>query len=331
MQPIPKEELGKSVGEISDAYKKFLQSVKTIDGKEFQNSGQKIVSFLSKGVKLGGPETQKAIEALAELIASFFPRSPAKVGPLRYLVGMGAKIVGYLVSGITGAFGLAKSAIERLANLFAEPLQKAADLGEFSKNIGISVQSLSSLEFAMNSVGGSVDEMQFLFQRLNETLGKNLTYEEMQKFSKLGIDINSAVMAQEPAIALFQQFSDKLQGLTPDTLEWKEALELLGLTGNSKVINLLRLGSQEIQNLQKEGVKLGATISPAFAEGALKVRRLQNQLTRFKETIINDVIAPILPVLEESLARTLGFLQENSIMIGAVINFTMQALKILET
>jgi hypothetical protein len=285
---------------------------------------------LSRGFKGGAPQMTGALEVLTKRMMEYFPHNPqARRGALTRLVSVGPSIIGAIAKGLIGGFGQIKSIIDRLTSIIIGPLEKAAELGLFAEAIGVSVESLSSLEYALTTVGASVQDLQIVFTRLNTAIAKDLTREDIAKYRRLGIDIGAAVKAQEPALNLLNQIADTIKDLAPGTKEWEESIRLLGITGQSRLIPLLKQGAIGIKELQDEGVKMGTVLTTEFVESSRKVAGLLRQFKLFRDSLIIDVLEPLLPKIQAFFNRVKEFIQENRVVITAVIQFAARMLGVL--
>lgn len=104
--------LQKLIKELDRLEKKGLITGKTL--------GEKISSMLAKGLNANNKDMLIALGELTNLITSFFPQSPAKRGPLKNLVKMGAKIVYYLVQGMLSKLSYVYRAAFQIAEIIAK-------------------------------------------------------------------------------------------------------------------------------------------------------------------------------------------------------------------
>jgi hypothetical protein len=292
-----------------------------------------IPQYVAKGMLSGIGATQKAAGTIAESIAGYFPRSLPLVGPLISLVSMGVKIPYYLAQGIGSG---AKLVITTIANLvesmvshLREVVAPVAELEHLANRLGVSVTQLSALDYAMKTVGGSASDLEFVFSRLGEKVARGFNDDELIKIRRLGVDLEKVSRSANPATEMLLQLSDVLQQAGPDTDVFRDALEILGVTAGSKVVNVLRKGSDEIQRLQQEAVEAGAVIPEAFAKTSVEFTSLLNKFEMLRENAKRLFVAEVLPQITQKLQDLFSFIKANGAQIHAVIKIGGQALGVL--
>lgn len=294
--------------------------------RKIDKAGIKLTQMIAAGMRSGMDATNKAAKSIAEGIANYFPRSLPLVGPLIKLPMMGLQIPLFIAMGIKKGASAAIDAATRLAQAIAEPIQRAIDIDLLAERVGISVELLSSLDFALKTVGASADEMSFAFARINETLSKTLSKEEIDKFKSLGLNIDEIKSANEPVLAFMLEVSDIIKDLSPRSERYRKVLETLGLTANSKVVNALRMGRAEILKLQKQGVNLGVTIDKNFASTARQLNSIWARFKSIRDTFINDFLQQIIPTLVDGGNKVLEIVGENRSKIQAVLQIAGQGI-----
>lgn len=116
---IKTDKIKDALPKFEETISKLIATAATLDVKG-KNTGDKFVSLLTRAIKEKNPVAEEAVAALAELIASYFPQSPAKKGALRGLSRSGSLIPSYIASGIESG----KASTNKAATDIAEGIAK---------------------------------------------------------------------------------------------------------------------------------------------------------------------------------------------------------------
>jgi hypothetical protein len=291
--------------------------------------GAQVAVLFGQGIRSGKKVAGKAAGEMAQEVANYFPSSLPKLGALRKLLRAGFLIPRLLAQGIQKGIGALQSVMQVITDLIMKPIEEAANLSFVSERLGIAVENLSALDFALKTVGGGVQDVEFIIQRFNKVLAGTFTDDQARKFHRLGINLGEIQQANEPNIALLLEFSKILKKLPADSKGFQDALELLGTTANSKLINVLRQGPEVFQDLLKQGVKVGGTISKQFADNARKATELFNRLRAIRDKIFNDLINAVLPEINKRSNQLLALLDKFHPTIKTVLNLAVNGFGIL--
>jgi hypothetical protein len=160
------------------------------------------------------------------------------------------------VMGAVAALGLF-----RLGSMAKQSLDYAASLGEVSQQLGINTRDLQQYRFIATQVNLSQEEMDKLLQRITLTMGraKNEGSAQAKMFQKLGFDIKNANGEVKTAGQAIPELADKLNQLKGPTEQAAVLYQLFGREGQ-KLIPLLQLGSQGIEQFKREAEKLGLVL-----------------------------------------------------------------------
>jgi len=304
--------------------------------------GVGLVKELTKGMFKSVGLVGKAALALAKRIAGFFPQSPALFGPLVALPKAGFNIGMQLVSGMKRSFSAVGSAAASLGQVIFGNLTNAFQADLFSERFGIGVETLTSFNLALSSVGASTTDLQFSLTGLNRILNKTLTQEDKEKFASLGLDLEKAKNATEPTAELLFQISSALDGIPPQAEKFGKTLEAAGLIATSPLINFLQIGRPGLEAFQQKAVETGTVLTSAFTEAARKAVGLLNQLKEIRKTFLNPLIEEILPVINSALEDVIDLFQKNQRVIesflrilgkafGALLNLIFNFVRIVVT
>lgn len=270
--PLPeiKSKLDNFKLEFNRVFEKDFFSDKNLKAKI---SGKKIVTMLVEGMKAGNPEVENLTKMLADLIASFFPQSPAKRGPLMKLPLMGQKIPYYIGQGIekgknavTKGTGIITKAIAKFfprSLPVVGPLVALISMGykiPFYIGVGI-IKGLNSVRDAAKDIADTIvkevqkaSEIGFMAERM----GINVNM-----FSSLDSALSTMGIQASEATWVFQRMSEMINKTL--TKEESEKFERLGFdlqeakNSGEPLINLILQVAKNLENVDLNSEKAKET------------------------------------------------------------------------
>jgi len=316
-----------------------------IAGNDF---GSQLSSLLSKSLRSNDTEIIAAANHAADLISAFFPSSPPKRGPLRRIGRSGVELIRLLAAGMVRGVSFISRAMTFVASAILNPLKalpdafgkasgffgstikRAANIKFLADRIGTTTERLQAFDFAISSVGGSLQDLTLIFPRLNTALNEGLADpKKRQAFADLGIDLEKIKKKGDPALALFLAISDVIKSVPPGSKKAADALKLISVVGTNKVINLMRLGSKQIQGLLRDSVKLGVAFDHGFSGFAQRVGAQLSIFSKVFGSIKRDFLAGILPILTSLNEKLISLLRNNRIRIQVFFAIVGQLINIL--
>jgi len=218
---------------------------------------------------------------------------------------------------------------------FAVVAKKAIDAADnfakLSAKVGISVESLSGLEFAAKLSGTSMDAMKTAFTRLaanavDASQGIGLAKDA---FEFLEISIIDTAGEIKPMEALLFEVSDKFSGMEDGTQKAALAMDIFGKSGVD-LIPMLNAGSEGIQAMKDEAEELGIVISTKTAEQSERFNDALLKLTSSLQGIIFSILDSGLLDIIVDLAETLADASKNSSVFSTVGNVLAGVMKIIQ-
>ena len=206
-------------------------------------------------------------------------------------IGSMAKKVGALLA---GAFSL-----HEMINLGKQALETGDRLNKMSQSVGISVESLSVLNYAARL---SDLDLQSLAQSAG-ILSRNMleaqagTGEAAEAFSALRITLKDTSGNLLSSDKVMGQIADKFAGMEDGAIKTALAMKLFGRAGK-EMIPLLNQGSAGLTEMRAEAEKLGLIMSQ---ETAQRMELVNDNFTRMKmaiEGIAIQVMTGLLPTLD---------------------------------
>lgn len=323
-----------------------------------------ISEMIGKGIVSGKEKIRKSTFSIATIIAKFFPASEPDFEPLRGLEKKGNLIGVLLAKGIAKSKNIVKNSALKIADVVSEGLRFALkgapksvftsvisgftenllnpdralqdflsnskDLGFLSKRLNISIENLSQLDFAAKKVGGSVFDLSFVLRNLAQNLEKSFSDSEVaNEISSLGINLAEVQKSAEPIQTLFLRLIDIVSKFGVASEKGVKALEFLGTTGDSPLINLFAKGSTVVTDLQKQASKLGVTITDDIANISIELSFLQTKIEDITKSVIAELVVPLLPKINELSVEIADFVEKNRAKITGFIKFAQNIISIL--
>lgn len=229
------------------------------------------IARLVAALELQSSQFQKELQKANKSLERFESRATKTIGGVKKLFAgfaVGAAIVQGLRS-LTGSIG--------------ELVAEAGHLKNFSSEVGVSVESLSTLGKAAQQFGVESGTLEQALLKLNKSIAevsggnKGLT----ETFAMLGVslrDTNGNLKSTEPVLS---DIADAFSKLPDGPLKTAAALEIFGKSG-AQLIPFLNEGADGIAELQEQVRRLGGEISGATAEAADQFgNKLANLKTAF--------------------------------------------------
>lgn len=171
----------------------------------------------------------------------------------------GLKTAAVAVSGVLAAIGVADFAVDAL---------KAADeINKLSDRLGVSTEALSEYQFVADRTGVAfkniTDGFQKLGRRVSEaTRGQGAAKDALRELGLEAEKLNRLEIDQQ-----FEVVADALENVTGETDRLRIAQKLFD-SENVKLLQTLKGGSAELQNLREQAREAGLTLSDEAADGA---------------------------------------------------------------
>ncbi len=169
--------------------------------------------------------------------------------------------------------------------------------GKLASKIGVSVETLSALEFAAQIAGDSSDSLRSSLLGLSKTAGEAArgVGGGIEAFGILGVEVLDVNGNLKDTDQLLLEVSDRLQGLSK-----QQQLDLAGKLGLSDTLLLLQQGPERIQELVREAKLLGVTTG----EDAAIASEFQDSLVRLWAIIKNisrTITTALSPAIKENI------------------------------
>jgi len=323
-------EVKKAMNATTDIIMQFLPNPTVKNGPlvKMVGSGEKLSHYLGQGILNGKQYIMNSAHTLAELFAKHFPRSLPALGPLVHIVESGALLPFYLAKGIMQGIGFVRDAAMALAGKFSEVFQAGVDTRLKATKLDISAEAVSGLDAVFKRFGSSFSEAEFPLAKLNDAIAKG-TPEDIAKFEALGISIEKIKASSDPAVAAMLSLSDVLETSKQGSIAYTTALELMGLMASSNLVIGLRQGSGVIRGEFNNAVERGVVVTTKFADASLKFKQVFDKLKDTAQSVLADVLGPILPELSKVADGILALFTTYRVEIAAFLELLGQAVGVV--
>lgn len=298
----------------------------------FFKYGSGIITEIGKGI-ISKTKTglRTALTGIGLFIKRFFPHSPADEGPLVGLRVWGGRILDELSFGMYSRLSSFLDSVTSIAKRLAESLRPVLEAGAVSERIGIGVDKISQIQYALTGYEVTVSDLQLAFNSLKNTIASVNDESKLASLSAIGIDLDRARQAAEPTLELYYQLLDATQKFPISSVRMKSAFEALGLTLQSNFVNSLQMSREQVQKMQEEGNTLGATISDSFFKLGFTFNETWQKINKLGAFLEREFSAMILPAMTSLNQFFLEIYTQNVVKLRALVRVAGQVLEAILT
>ena len=256
---------------------------------------------------LGDATKLKGALGNAEGHVSSFSEKIGKIGKIATVAG----------AAVTGAF---------TAIIF-----KTAEAGDkfdkMSLRTGIAVEDLSSLAYACDISGTSIETMEKGLKGLTKVMDDASMGigEGMEAFKLLDIAVVDTEGNLRPTVDVLKEAALKISAIENPTKQAALAMDLFGARAGPELLPLLKAGEGGIEDLMNRAKELGITMS---TEAATKAAEFTDRMTDLKGSLagagrtIGDVLIPaVIPLIEKVTAivgKVVAWTKENPELVATI-------------
>ena len=192
----------------------------------------------------------------------------------------------------------AAGAVTALAVLTKSQINAADQLAKMSQKVGVSVETLSTLKYAADQSGVSVETLQSSLVRLtkNASDAAKGTGEAIQGFDALGISVATADGKLKSSDALLIEIAEKFASFEDGANKTALAVNLFGKSG-AELIPMLNAGASGIDELRQRARDLGLELDTNTAKQAEQFNDLLADAADLAKGFGNDLAKALLPAL----------------------------------
>lgn len=198
-----------------------------------------------------------------------------------------------------------------LVALTKHAINAADEMGKTAQKIGISVESLSALNYVAGLSDVSIDQLKTGFNALNKSIieANDPTSAAAAAFKYLGVEVKNADGTYRKADEVFKDISTSIAKLPDGTSKSAVAMEIFGKAG-ADLIPMLNSGRAGIEELIAEAEKLGLIMS---TETTKQAEQFNDSLTRVGNAATGvglGIAKEVLPTLNALAAQMIKAVSE---------------------
>ena len=212
-------------------------------------------------------------------------------------------------AGVVSGFGL----------MIKKSIDTAEQLDKISQRAGVSVEFLSTLGFAADLAGSSMESLEKSLGKLSKNmfdLSNGVGQTSKYAFDQLGISVYDTSGKLKKTSDVIYEIADKYKVLKDGTLKTATAMTFFGRAG-AELIPLLNQGSEGLKKQQEEAKKLGLEISTNTAKQAALLKDNFTVLKASMTGIANVASQSLLPNLIQ-ISQSFITMTTNSASSGQV-------------
>lgn len=236
------------------------------------------------------------------------------------------------VQGLLAGLGVSLT-LGAFAALVKGAIDSADELNKLSQKIGISVEALSTLQFAAQLSDVGLDTLKTGLKGLsaNLTEARSGLGEGAAMFQALGISVEDAAGNLKSSDAILLEIADRFASFEDGATKTALAVKLFGKSGLD-MIPFLNQGSSGIRALMQEAERLGLKLSTETAQAA---EAFNDNLTALKASssglgisLATELLAPLRVVtdtIREGQGEATGF----AAILGGALKTTLETILVL--
>lgn len=195
-------------------------------------------------------------------------------------------------------FSAIKDGLKVLGQFVLAGAETADKMGKMSQSIGISVESLSALDYAAGLSGVATDELGSSLGKLNKALAEADSGGKQQAavFAALGVAVTDSAGRIRTTEDVIGDVANKFAGMKDGAAKTAYAMELFGKSG-ANMIPFLNQGKAGIKELTDEAARLGVVMSSKTARDAEAFNDAVDKLHRAMNGVAVQVASQLAPAL----------------------------------
>ena len=319
---INSDKLDKSLSGADKKVKDFGDSV--------SKSGEQLKAGLektAKGLAIAGAGLTLISKNATDFTIDLVKQSSA----LSRTIGVSTQEASRLTAAF-GRMGVSAESATQMFGIFSKNIVKSTEDSEKSRlaseklkiQMSQTRMSISDTTAEIKKNGDKSGELHLKLKDLTNTLAiqQDQLKQSSDGFAKLGINTRDAQGKQKDFTTLLLETADKFKALPNGIDKTALSMELFGRSGKD-MIKVLNLGSDGIQNLEKEADRLGLTLNDKTISGVADLIKSQKDLKQSTDAIKIAVGTATTPVLTSFNQAIAGIAEDLLAMDGPVRSLTV--------
>jgi hypothetical protein len=226
-----------------------------------------------------------------------------------------------------GASGILTGIATAFGGITLGVANSVAEMGDFGKAVGASVQTLQTLTYAAEQNGGSFEDVRLGLKTLADQAGNAAAgnEESAKSFARLGVSVRDAAGHLKTADTLSADVAEGLSKIKDPATQLNVATNLLG-RGAIKLLPALQDGAQGLADFRAEAERIGYVLDQNTIERFQRLDDVMDGLKARATGLKNQLAKAFLPFVEKATARVTSFLEKNS---GDISSFIQHAANLI--
>ncbi|WP_045211745.1 phage tail tape measure protein [Desulfonatronovibrio magnus] len=222
--------------------------------------------------------------------------------------------------GVAVAFAGAFS-VRAIQGAISETLKMADATAKLSRQVGVSIELLSSYQHAANLSGTSIQNVGNSLGRLSRNMldASQGTGEARKGFERLGVSVTDTGGKLRSSDAVMGDIADRFARMEDGAEKTALAMQIFGKSGR-ELIPMLNQGREGLEEMRAEAEKLGLTLSTEMAQD---VEQFNDQMTRIKGAMSGaklEIVSNLVPAMTTAADRTYEWVEANRELIALNVN-----------
>lgn len=236
--------------------------------------------------------------------------------------GIGSSMLSGLVAGgVTAGITLGVQALQSfasgavdagsaLASMVASTIEAIDSTGELASQLGVSVETLTGLQYAAKASGSDTEAISTVIEKLNDNLGNAKPGDAFSKsLEKIGLSANQLKQMDSADAVLL--IGDRLSEVANQSDRTAIQFDLLGKKSGA-LTNLLNAGSDAVREQIAEGKRFGAVISDIDAATIAEAQSQFDRASAALQGVKNVLTAELAPYISVVTKLLVDFATEGS-------------------
>lgn len=207
-------------------------------------------------------------------------------------------VAGGLVTGLLGA---------GFSTYIQSAINDLDKLDESAERLGMSVESLSALNFAGRMNGLEFEDMTAALTKLSVKMQEAAagSKEAGALFADIGVKVKDSAGNLKPAEQMLAEIADRFATFEDGAAKTALSVDMFGKSG-AKLVPLLNGGADGLERMRKEAENLGGVIDAKLAKQAAEFNDNLDRLSVLSGTVAKSIAGELLPSLNKLASEFLA-------------------------
>jgi hypothetical protein len=221
-------------------------------------------------------------------------------------------------------FGAILDGTKALGQFILQGAEAADKMGKLSQAVGVSVETLSGLDYAAGLSGLATEELGSSLGKLNKAMAEASSggKEQAATFAALGVSVVDSAGQLRSTEAVLGDLADTFAGMQDGAAKTAYAMKVFGKSG-ADMIPFLNMGKAGIKELVTEAERLGIVMSAKTSKNAEAFNDAVEKIHRAVKGVAIQVAGALAPALTTLIDRFLKSSDSGNMLKGVVQAITV--------